>query len=117
MATKKQQRRRYMRAREHTRQQHAAGADEPKPERSPGKARQQRPGARTPKPPSWTRSARRAALFAAGIFVFVQVAPLGSKLTVVQAAAQAAIFFIWLVPFGYMMDGFLYRRWMKNQQS
>ncbi len=36
------------------------------------------------------------------------------KLSPAAAALQALVFFLWLVPLGYFMDGFLYRRWQKN---
>ena len=115
MATKKQQRRKYLRAREHARRPPVEEGGEAKPERAP-KAARTRGGRKVPQPPSWTRSARRAALFAAGVFLFVQIVPIGGKLTPAQAAIQAAIFFVWLIPFGYVMDGFLFRRWLKNNQ-
>jgi hypothetical protein len=62
------------------------------------------------------RSLRRAGLFAVGLFLFVTVIPLGGKKTdTVAAAVQAASFFVFLVPFGYLMDTFIYNRWLKRQ--
>ena len=75
-------------------------------------------GSRQPARPTWTRSARRAAIFAAGLFLFVLLAPLGgTKPTPLAAAFQAAMFFVFLVPFGYLTDGFIYNRWLKRQQG
>ena len=45
----------------------------------------------------------------------MQVLPLGGNPTPAQSLLQAGLFFIWLVPFGYMMDRFLYNRWLKQQ--
>jgi hypothetical protein len=86
MATKKQQRRKYMRAKEHARQ-----------------------------PPSWSRAAKRAAIFAAGLLIVVQI--LGAGVTPAQAAVEAGMFFIWLIVLGYYMDRFIYSRWLKQQQG
>jgi hypothetical protein len=99
MATKKQQRRKYMRAKEHARRL-PSDDDEPKPERATS---------------SVSRAVKRALLFAAGLLIFVQVLPLGGNPTPAQSLLQAGLFFIWLVPFGYMMDRFLYNRWLKQQ--
>jgi hypothetical protein len=113
MATKKQQRRKYMRAKEHARR--PVGEDgEPKPEREPSPKKTSGRG-RTPQPPSVSRAVKRALLFAAGLLIFVQVLPLGGNPTPAQSLLQAGLFFIWLVPFGYMMDRFLYNRWLKQQ--
>ncbi len=113
MATKKQQRRKYMRAKEHARRL-PSDDDEPKPERAPSPKRTSGRG-RTPQPPSVSRAVKRALLFAAGLLIFVQVLPLGGNPTPAQSLLQAGLFFIWLVPFGYMMDRFLYNRWLKQQ--
>ena len=119
MATKKQQRRKYQRARAHARlhedDESAEPRDDTKEKRKPApKAR----GSRQPARPTWTRSARRAAIFAAGLFLFVLLAPFGGhKPTPVAAAFQALMFFVFLVPFGYLTDGFIYNRWLKRQQG
>ena len=113
MATKKQQQRKYQRAKEHARRPRPEEGDEPRPERKP-KSTPRRGGGRQPQPPSWRRAARRAGIFAGGIFLISQVLPLFGKLSPAAAALQAAVFFLWLVPLGYFMDGFLYRRWLKN---
>ena len=114
MATKKQQRRKYMRAKEHARRLPSDDA-EPKPERAPSPKRTS--GARQAR-----RSRRRSAARSsgrccspAGLLIFVQVLPLGGNPTPAQSLLQAGLFFIWLVPFGYMMDRFLYNRWLKQQ--
>ena len=112
MATRKQQRRKYMRAKEHARR--PSGDDEVKAERAPSPKRTSGRG-RSAQPPSISRAVKRAALFAAGLLIFVQVLPLGGHPTPAQSLLQAGLFFIWLVPFGYMMDKFLYNRWLKQQ--
>ena len=114
MATKKQQQRKYLRAKEHARRPPPEEGDEPRPERKPSKSTGRRSSGRQPQPPTWTRAARRAGIFAGGIFVISQVVPVFGKLSPAAAALQALVFFLWLVPLGYFMDGFLYRRWQKN---
>jgi hypothetical protein len=117
VATKKQQRRKYRRALGRGR---LYDGYEPRPGDEPKQQRREpRPrGAREPARPTWKRSLRRAALFAAGLFLFVTVVPLGgTKTSTAAAAVQAASFFVFLVPFGYLMDGFIYNRWLKRQQG
>lgn len=120
MATRKQQRRKYQRARAHARLQ---GDEEPVESRDDSKDRRKPApkaarGSRQPARPSWTRSARRAAIFAAGLFLFVLLAPFGgTKPSPLAAGFQAAMFFVFLVPFGYLTDGFIYNRWLKRQQG
>jgi hypothetical protein len=114
MATKKQQRRKYMRAKEHARRLPVEGEQPAKAERAPSPKRTSGRG-RTVQPPSVMRAVKRAALFAVGLVVFVQVLPLGGNPTPAQSLIQGGLFFIWLVPFGYMMDRFLYNRSLKQQ--
>jgi hypothetical protein len=118
MATKKQQRRKYQRAlgrgKLHDGYEPRGGEDGPKPERP----RERRRGRGEPARPTWMRSTKRAGIFALGLFAFVQLIPIGgSTLPPASAALQAASFFVFLVPFGYLMDAFLYNRWLKRQQG
>ena len=118
MATRKQQRRKYQRAQGRGRLHEGyepAGPSEDK--RKPASKPQGRVrGMRQPARPTWARAARRGAIFAAGLFLFVLLAPFGgTKPTTAQAAFQAGSFFVFLVPFGYLMDGFIYNRWLKRQ--
>jgi|GraSoiStandDraft_5_1057265.scaffolds.fasta_scaffold508228_2 hypothetical protein len=123
MATKKQQRRKYRRAqgrgRLHEGYEAQGASDQPKEPRSKEPRKQQpRRGVRQPSRPTWLRSLKRGALFAAGLFLFTMIAPFGgTKPTPTGAAVQAAAFFVFLVPFGYLMDGFIYNRWLKRQQG
>jgi hypothetical protein len=114
MATKKQQRRRYQRA-----QGRGRLYDDGDEAGSGERRRETRPRGRGEPPrPTWRRAFRRAGLFALGLFVFVQLIPFGgTKIGPGAAAIQAASFFVFLVPFGYLMDGFLYNRWLKRQQG
>jgi hypothetical protein len=115
MATKKQQRRRYQRAQGRGR---LYDDHEPKPgaEAKPERQAPRRRG--EPPPPTWRRSVKRAAIFAVGLFVFTQAVPFGgSRPSSGGAAFHAAAFFIFLVPFSYLMDGFLYNRWLKRQRG
>jgi len=115
MATKKQQRRRYQRAQGRGRlhdESEQRPDSESKPDRQPARRRGEPPR------PTWKRSVRRAAIFAVGLFVFTQVVPFGdSRPTAAGAGVQAVAFFVFLTPFGYLMDSFLYNRWLKRQQG
>lgn len=117
MATKKQQRRKYQRAKEHQRSTHGGEVDDegrPQTERKPASTRG---GRRVQEvgPPSITRAARRAAIFAAVIFVMFQILPLGKKLSPQAAAIEAIAFFLWLIPLQYLIDRFKYNRWLKSR--
>ncbi|HYW29419.1 MAG TPA: hypothetical protein VE824_06410 [Gaiellales bacterium] len=115
MATKKQQRRKYRRAQGRGRlyDGYEAKPADDRPARRPDS----RPrGVREPARPTWKRSMRRAAVFSIGLFLFVTVIPLGGKKADPAAAAiQAAAFFVFLVPFGYLTDSFIFNRWLKRQ--
>jgi len=116
MATKKQQRRRYQRAKEHQRSTHGEfdGEERPAPDRKSSNGR----GVRRVQevgPPSLMRAARRAAMFAIVIFIMFQVLPFGKKLTPQAAAVEAAAFFLWLIPLQYLIDRFKYNRWLKSR--
>ncbi len=115
MATKKQQRRRYQRAQGRGR---LYDEGEPKPESEPKPERQAPRRRGEPQPPTWRRSIKRAAIFSLGLFAFTLAVPFGgSQPTAIAAALQAAAFFVFLMPFGYLMDGFLYNRWLKRQRG
>jgi len=119
MATKKQQRRKYQRAQGRGRlyegYEPQPGSDD-SPKRKPERSLPR--GARVPARPTWMRSLKRGALFAGGLFLVTQVVPLGgTKTTLAGSAVQAASFFVFLVPFGYLMDAFMYNRWLKRQQG
>jgi len=115
MATKKQQRRRYQRA-----QGRGRLYEDPEPKsEAESKPERQAPRRRgEPPPPTWRRSVKRAAIFSVGLFLFALAIPFGgSRPTVAGAAVQAVAFFVFLTPFGYLMDGFLYNRWLKRQRE
>jgi hypothetical protein len=115
MATKKQQRRRYQRAQGRGR---LYDDYEPKPAPEPKPERQQTRRRGEPPRPTWRRSAKRAGIFAVGLFAITQVVPIGgTSPTTVAAAFQAASFFVFLTPFGYLMDTVLYNRWLKKQRG
>lgn len=112
MATKKQQRRKYLRAKEHARRPMPEDG-EPKPERAAAAPKRTTGKGKTPQPPSWSRAAKRAALFSVGLLVVIQI--MGAAVTPAQAVVEAALFFVWLVVLGFYMDRFLYSRWLKQQ--
>jgi hypothetical protein len=111
VATKKQQRRKYQRSlgRGRLYDGYEPKETEGRPER---RSEPRRRGPREPARPTWTRSARRAGIFAIGLFLFMTVL---QKADTAVAAVQAGSFFVFLVPFGYLMDSFIFNRWLKRQ--
>jgi hypothetical protein len=116
MATKKQQRRRYQRARAHGRGvdghievEGDGGSGRPK-SRSPASR-----GARVVQPPSMLRAARRSSLLAALFLGLLLVTPLGNK----QTPAQKVFFAVWMFTMfclvTLMTDRWAYRRYLKQQ--
>jgi hypothetical protein len=119
MATKKQQRRRYQRARAHGRgaDSQVEGDAGSKPARSGdrGAARggPRRPG--VPQPPSVKRAVRRAAVLSSLFLLALLYTPLGNK----QTPASKLLFAVWM--FGMfalvtlMTERWAYRRYLKQQ--
>jgi len=117
MATKKQQRRKYQRAKEHQRSTHGGEVDVEGRPQTDKKSAPARGGRRVQEvgPPSIMRAVKRAALFAAVVFVMFQVLPLGKKLSPEASGIEAAAFFLWLIPLQYLIDRFKYNRWLKSR--
>jgi hypothetical protein len=70
---------------------------------------------RTPQPPSWSRSLKRAAILGAVVFVFFSF--FGGKGSAKYAVALqlTAMYTLLFVPFTYAIDRFAYRRWQARQ--
>jgi hypothetical protein len=70
---------------------------------------------RTPQPPSWKRSLKRAAILGAVVFVFFSF--FGGKGNAKYAVALqlTAMYTLLFVPFTYAIDRFAYRRWQVRQ--
>ncbi|MEP6812844.1 MAG: hypothetical protein ABI990_07640 [Actinomycetota bacterium] len=89
----------------------------------PAKKTAQRPQARgsrsgrTPQPPSWRRSLKRAAILGAVVFVFFSF--FGGKGSAKYAVALqlTAMYTLLFVPFTYAIDRFAYRRWQVRQDG
>ena len=68
---------------------------------------------RTPQPPSWKRSGKRAAILGAVVLVFMTLTT-----KKYSAAIPFALFYTLLfVPFTYAIDRFAYRRWQVRQDG
>jgi cell division protein FtsN len=63
------------------------------------------------KPPSWQRSAKRAGIFVAVLFVFLAVVPMKKKTPIYISLALALLYGAAAVPFFYWMDRMAYRRY------
>ena len=72
---------------------------------------------RTPQPPSWKRSLKRAAILGAVVFVFFSF--FGGKGNAKYAVALqlTAMYTLLFVPFTYAIDRFAYRRWQVRQDG
>jgi hypothetical protein len=116
MATKKQQRRKRRRAAGRGRLYE--GYEPKQADEHERPSRREPRGRGAPPRPSYQRAIKRAGLFAGLLFLVIQFVPLGgTQPTIAAAAIQALFFFVFLVPFGYFMDGFVYNRWAKRQQQ
>ena len=72
-----------------------------------------RASARTVQPPSWRRVAKRGAIFAPLMYVFITLLNRGSSPFVsLFVTVQLLVIFL---PFSYLMDTLTYRLWKKRQ--
>ena len=113
MATKKQQRRRYQRAREHARREQG---DEPKVEKTKAdNGAVVTRGGRTVQPASMQRAARRALIFAALFFALIKLVPFGGgSVTTADALFQSSMIFVWATVITYFVDNYLYKRALRR---
>jgi hypothetical protein len=70
-----------------------------------------RPG-REPQRPSWTRTLKRAAIFAPIMFFVVSV--LSKNLTIADRVVQTALVVVVFIPFSYLLDGFFWRSYQRR---
>jgi hypothetical protein len=69
-------------------------------------------GRRVPQPPSWTRAAKRSALFGVALVVLFSF---GNKGNIVKAVPTAVAFTLFYIPIMYYIDRMAYRRWQARQ--
>jgi hypothetical protein len=117
MSTRKQRRRRAKEQRHEYVWADEEG-NELEPEEVPTKTgrESQRPAARATtrqaQPPSWTRTLKRALVFAPIMFVTVML--LSSNLTLTQQITQTAFIVAIFVPFSYFLDTVFWRSYQKR---
>jgi len=112
VATKKQQRRKYQRAREHARRE---PGDEPRVEKAkPEGGGVVLPNGRTVQPASMQRAARRALVFAVLFFGLITFAPFGGKVSPAEALFQSSMIFVWATVITYFVDNYLYKRALRR---
>jgi hypothetical protein len=90
----------------------------PSPEERKRQAKERTRAARVMKPPTWSSSAKRAALAAAFMFAFLLLTTHpkhGSALT--SAALFAIVALVVYLPAGYYLERYLYRRRMEKQNQ
>lgn len=73
--------------------------------------------ARVPQPPSWTRVAKRTALFAPLMALFIYYTQSHSKSgsSTIGIVLTTAILILFFAPFSYLVDSMSYRIWLKRQ--
>jgi len=72
---------------------------------------------RTPPPPTWRRSFRRAALLGIVVFFLFAIGAKGKSGGYASAAGLAVLYTALFVPFTYAIDRFAYRRWQARQNG
>jgi hypothetical protein len=70
---------------------------------------------RTPQPPSWQRSAKRAAILGAVVFVLFSLTGRGGNGRYLLALQLTLMYTVLFIPFTYAIDRFAYRRWEARQ--
>ena len=81
-------------------------------DKTPGPARQAR-GQRQAQAPSWTRTLKRAAIFAP--IMFGTVLLLSPHLSTTTKITQTLLIVAIFVPFSYLVDRFLYRSFLRRE--
>lgn len=116
MANRKQQRRRYERAKAHSRGQDVAVEDASESPGEPSKPRRDRPAqARGVQPPSVRRVTKRAFGIAGLFLIALLYTPLGGHQTPSQKFFVAAWMFAMFVLVGLATERWAYRRYLKQQ--
>jgi hypothetical protein len=72
---------------------------------------------RTPPPPTWKRSFRRAGLLGIVVFFLFALGAKGTSGGYASAAGLAVLYTALFVPFTYAIDRFAYRRWEARQSE
>jgi hypothetical protein len=72
---------------------------------------------RTPPPPTWRRSFRRAGLLGIVVFFLFALGAKGTSGGYASAAGLAVLYTALFVPFTYAIDRFAYRRWEARQNG
>jgi hypothetical protein len=116
MATKKQRRRRAKEQRHDyvwvDDEGNELDAEDVPDDKSPGPARRGR-GQRQPQAPSWTRTLKRALIFAP--IMFGTVLLLSPHLSTTTKITQTLLIVAIFVPFSYLVDRFLYRSFLRRE--
>jgi hypothetical protein len=72
---------------------------------------------RTPPPPTWKRSFRRAGLLGIVVFFLFALGAKGTSGGYASAAGLAVLYTALFVPFTFAIDRFAYRRWEARQNA
>lgn len=72
-------------------------------------------GARTVSPPSWKRVLRRGLIFAP--FMYLTITLIGKDLTTAQRLFQTGYLLVLFIPFSYLMDRMMYKRFSRQAGS
>ena len=118
MANRKQQKRRYNRAKTHNRtvEQHGGDDQGERPERKPTRARSSR-RVREAREPNWQRACLRAVAFAALFFGLQHFTGLGGKTSTTTQILTAGVMFVAFAAIGILTERWVWRRQMKQRQE
>ena len=72
-------------------------------------------GARTVSPPSWKRVLKRGLIFAP--FMYLTITLIGKDLTTGQRLFQTGYLLLLFIPFSYLMDRMMYKRFARQSGS
>lgn len=72
-------------------------------------------GARTVSPPSWKRVLKRGLIFAP--FMYLTITLIGKDLTTSQRLFQTGYLLVLFIPFSYLMDRMMYKRFARQSGS
>jgi hypothetical protein len=73
-------------------------------------------GGRVVQPPSWSRTFKRALIFAP-VFLIVILLLNGNRLSLAGTVLNAILLVVVFVPFSYMLDKLVYRQYQKRQEK
>jgi type VI protein secretion system component VasF len=114
VANRKQQRRKYQRAKAHNRAEHG-DSDVERPERKPTRGSRPSRRVREAREPDWKRACLRAVAFAVLFFGLQHFTGLGGKTSTATQILTAGVMFIAFAAIGIVTERWVWQRQMKQR--